>query len=146
MLRLFVLLFAAVAGADDFAPLAGTWEGEWRMTRGVEDVKGRFRFVFTANASGMDGRYNNVDFSVTRLDGKPSKASQKFSQKEFKVEKLQAISADPPRYRFQAAGDCWNVDVKPDSRMEGYFNAGNCAAMGMGAGATVVEFTAKKAQ
>ena len=149
MRRTVLLIFAALmvasapAQQDDFGPLLGTWEGDWKVVRGVEEVAGRFRFLFAMDAGKPEGRYNNLDYTVTRLDGKPSKPKQKLSQREYKVDKLQRLSADPPRYRWTAAGDCWNVDIKPD-RMEGYFNAGPCTAMGMGAGAMTVEFTARK--
>ena len=148
MRRTLLLVLAALAVSaqqDQYAPLLGTWEGDWKVTRGVEEIAGRFRFTFTAAAGGVEGRYNNLDYTVTRLDGKPSKPKQKLSQREFKVDKLQVVSPDPPRYRWVAAGDCWNVDIKADA-MEGYFNAGACTGMGMGAGAMTVEFTAKKAR
>ena len=148
MRRTLLLVLAALAVSaqqDQYAPLLGTWEGDWKVMRGVEEIAGRFRFTFTAAAGGVEGRYNNLDYTVTRLDGKPSKPKQKLSQREFKVDKLQVVSPDPPRYRWVAAGDCWNVDIKADG-MEGYFNAGACTGMGMGAGAMTVEFTAKKAR
>jgi hypothetical protein len=132
-----------MAQPDAFAPLLGTWEGEWKINQGTVDIAGKFRVTFS-NATPMpEGRFMNLELIRTRLDGKPSTDKAKLDRREYKVEKLQAVSTDPPRYRWFAAGNCWNVEVKA-GEMEGFFNAGPCAAMGMGAGARAIEFVAKK--
>ena len=78
MRRTLLLILAALAVSaqqDQYAPLLGTWEGDWKVIRGVEEIAGRFRFTFTAAAGGVEGRYNNLDYTVTRLDGKPDRKS-----------------------------------------------------------------------
>ena len=88
MRRTLLLLLTALAVSaqqDQYAALPGTWEGDWKVTRGVEEIAGRFRFTFAAAAGGVEGRYNNLDYTVTRLDGKPSKPKQKLSQRQFRL-------------------------------------------------------------
>jgi len=132
------------AQSDAFTPLLGAWEGEWKINQGTVDLAGKFRVTFSNAAPTPEGRFMNLELIRTRLDGKPSTDKAKLDRHEYKVEKLQAVSADPSRYRWFVAGNCWNADVKA-GEMEGFFNAGPCAAMGMGAGARAIEFTAKKA-
>ena len=85
----------------------------------------------------------NVELTRTHLDGRRNADKVKLDRREYRVDKLQVVSADPPRFRFFAAGQCWNADVKGE-KMEGFFNAGACSSMGMGAGARAVEFTATR--
>jgi hypothetical protein len=143
MRRAALIFIAALAfgQTDPFAPLLGAWEGEWKITQGTNDIAGKFRVTF----SGSEGRFMNVDLTRTPLDGSRKVEKVKLDRREYKVEKLQSVSTDPPRYRWFAAGNCWNADIKSDGQMEGFFNAGPCSSMGMGMGARAVEFTAKKA-
>jgi len=151
-MRLFVIILLAAltlgshlnAQPDAFAPLQGVWEGEWKINQGTVDIAGKFRVTFAAGTPIPGGRFMNLELIRTRLDDKPSTDKAKLDRREYNVEKLQAVSTDPPRYRWFAAGNCWNADVK-SGQMEGFFNAGPCSAMGMGAGARAIEFTAKKA-
>ena len=133
-----------IAQPDDFAPLEGVCKGEWKITQGTDDIGGKFRVTFGRAAPIPEGSFRNLELTRTRLDGKRSAEKVKVSNREMKVEKLQAISAEPPRYRWFAAGNCWNAEIKA-GLMEGFFNAGPCSNMGMGAGARAVEFVAKKA-
>lgn len=143
LLSLTFVPSASIAQTDAFAALIGAWEGEWKITQGTEDIAGKFRVTFSVSSPAPEGHFMNLELTRTRLDGKPSVNKAKLSRRDYKVEKLQALSADPPRYRWFAAENCWNVEIKA-GQMEGFFNAGPCSNMGMGAGVRAVDFVAKK--
>ena len=102
----WLMLAALTAGAqsDAFAPLLGLWEGEWKITQGTVDIAGKFRVTFSSGTPAPEGRFMNLELIRTRLDGKPSTDKAKLDRREYKVEKLQSVETDPPRYRWFAAG------------------------------------------
>jgi hypothetical protein len=85
-----------MAQPDAFAPLLGTWEGEWKINQGTVDIAGKFRVTFSNATPTPEGRFMNLELIRTRLDGKPSTDKAKLDRREYKVEKLQAVSTDPP--------------------------------------------------
>lgn len=117
----------------DESPILGTWEGQWSYTTGgAVDPSGKFRMVFT-----KDLRKKSIAGTFQELDRK---------RKTFRMLDLVETRADKSSYRMNIDGNCWNVGLDEESadRLTGVWNGGPCSVIGIGGGARLISFEARR--
>lgn len=132
-------------------PLLGDWEGCWSYPTGMDEYAGTFQFHFHEKSGRVLGQFlalerKHVIFRPKSEGGMEAAAktgSQTLPPRTQRIRRVQRTSMDPPKYRWEVDGSCWNVVIH-GQEMAGVWNGGRCSVVGIGSGARLIQLQAKR--